>query len=306
MTGLPARLGAPPHVPLVRTGPGAFRVGTDPRRGRLVDDLSPAAVAALDRIAGGPCAVADVLAGAPPGPPRDAVSALLGVLLREGLLVDADRADRVRRARSSALVRVHGEGELAVAVADGLARAGLGGPDARVTSGTVREPDGLARPRTVTGPAGRRAPDLIVLAGSGPHGPVPAGPVEQLLVTLRDGRGLVGPLVLPGRGPCRGCAAPATALPGPATADPHVITATGALAVAQVLAALDGPARGGPPPASFAAELELDPHAGTITVRDVRSRPGCPCARVPFPVPQQRLALTRRARGPSPGGQSGA
>ena len=89
---------------------------------------------------------------------------------------------------------------------------------------------------------------------------------------LRDGVGVVGPLVYPGRTACLGCLdrtrgdldprwpAVAAQLAGRAgAADPAAVTATVGLAVAQAVAAVEGEA--GPPPRS-SATLELDVHAG--------------------------------------------
>lgn len=300
-TGLPRRLWLAPHHALLRTGPHTHRVGAGPRA-RTLDGLSPAAVAALDRLAGGPADVADLLAGAPPGPDRTALAALLGVLLRAGLLTDPDPAARIRRRRASALVEVRGDSSLAVAVVTGLARAGVGhvspqvtgraGPD-DVAAGLPPATAGQQRAavlRTLlddtgleSGAAGRVPPDLVVLAG--PPAPGPDGVVEHLAVTLRNGVGVVGPLVLPGRGPCLRCPDRAGDGPeGPRTAEPHVVSATGALAVGQALAALDGPVRGGDPPASWAAELEIDPDTATISRRPVHVRPGCCCGAVTGPT----------------------
>ncbi|MBP2370731.1 hypothetical protein [Pseudonocardia parietis] len=295
ITGLPPRLALTPHLALVAVGPRAHRIGSGPRA-RVLDDLSPAAAAALDRLTGGACDVGGLLAGAPPGPDRDALAALLCVLLRAGLLTDPDLAARVRRRRESALVEVRGDSALGVAVVAGLARAGVGAVDPRVggragpgdvAAGLAPSDTGRERAaalRTLLDdagaaavPAGRVPPDLVVLAG-GPA-PGPDGAVEHLVVTLRNGLGVVGPLVLPGRGPCLRCPdrAGEVSTPGSRTAESHVVATTGALAVGQVLAALDGPVRGGDPPVSWAAELEIDPDTATITRHAVPARPGCGC-----------------------------
>ncbi|MBN9735734.1 hypothetical protein PP1_011885 [Pseudonocardia sp. P1] len=293
--GLPGRLVLAPHLGAVATGPRTRRIGSG-ARGRVLDDLSPAAVAALDRLADGPCATGDLLAGAPPGPHRSALAGLLGVLWRAGLLADPDAADRVRRHRGTTLVEVRGDSATAVAVVAGLAATGIGQVHPRVTgpvgpddaaAGLPRADLGRARDEALhdllrtagvrTGPPGRVPPDLVVLAGAPEPGP--DGAVEHLVVTLRDGHGVVGPLVLPGRGPCLRCAGAAAGVPGPGprTAEPHVVAATGALAVGQVLAALDGPLLGGAPPASWAAELEIDPATAAITARALHRQPDCPC-----------------------------
>lgn len=295
MTPLPDRLALAPHHGLLATGPGVRRIGAG-ARARVLGDLSPAAVAALDRLAAGSCHTADLLAGAPPGPDRAALAGLLGVLWRARLLTDPGTDDRVRRHRASALVEVRGDSVLAVAVVLGVARAGIGHVHpqvaGRAAAGDVvvglPEPhvgreradalhDLLGAAGVRTGPPGRVPPDLVVLAGAPVPGP--DGAVDHLVVTLRNGRGAIGPLVLPGRGPCLDCLAAAGdgPVPGPRTAEPHAVAATAALAVGQVLAALDGPVRGGPPPASWAAVLELDPDAATIATRPVRVAPDCRC-----------------------------
>lgn len=299
MTGLPPRLAPAAHLTVRPAGPRARRIGTAPPRARLLEELSPAAVAALDRLADGPCATADLT-----GDDDGEVAALLAVLLRAGLLADPDVEDRVRRRRAGTLVEVRGDGPLAVGVVTGLARAGIGLVSARVT-GTTGADDVLAglpvppgRDRAAAlaaalrdagadpAPARRVPADLVVLAG-GTTAP-PDGPVEHLFTAVRDGGGLVGPLVLPGRGPCAACAgAPG---PGPSSAAPHVVVATAALTVGQALAAVDGPVRGGPPPASWGAVLALDPGTATLVTRPGPGRPGCPCATGPASVPPRTAA----------------
>ncbi|BBG00025.1 MULTISPECIES: hypothetical protein [Pseudonocardia] len=312
MSELPRRLALAPHHALVATGPCSRRIGNGPAGARLLDDLSPVATAALDRLAAGPCTVAELQADVPPGRRREALPVLLGVLLRAGLLVDPDLGERVRRRRESALVEVRGDSALAGAVVRGLAGSGIGHVHPRVT-GTVDGADVatglpatdghraralhdlLAAAGVRSGPAGRVPPDLLVLAGA-PEA-VPDDAVVQLVVTLRNGRGVVGPLLLPGGGPCRGCRDGGaegdreigvdTVVPGPRTAEPHVVAATAALAVAQALAALDGPVGGNPPPASWRTELELAADLASIGVHPIPGRPGCPCgaATIPVPVP---------------------
>lgn len=322
MSGLPHRLALAPHHALVATGPHSRRIGTGPGRARLLDDLSPAAATALDRLATGPCAVVDLQDATPPGRQREALPVLLGVLLRAGLLTDPDLGDRLRRRRESALVEVRGDSALAGSVVAGLARSGIGHVHPRVT-GTVGSADVAAgipptdvrRGRALhdllaaagvrSGPPGRVPPDLVVLTGA-PEA-VPPGAVAHLVVTLRNGRGVVGPLFLPGGGPCRRCrdgdpdAELDAVVPGPRTAEPHVVAATGALAVAQVLAVLDGPAGGSPPPASWRTELELAADLAASTVRPLRSRPGCPCGTAAIPMTTPMTTPTARCAPPRTG-----
>lgn len=110
--------------------------------------------------------------------------------------------------------------------------------------------------------------------------------VAHLLVRLRDGAGVVGPLVLPGRTTCLGCldrhrerrepgwAGVAAQLVGrPGHADPACAVATAALAVAQALALLDGEEA----PAALDAVLEVDAGRGAVRRRPWSPHPDCPC-----------------------------
>ena len=105
---------------------------------------------------------------------------------------------------------------------------------------------------------------------------------------LRDGVGVVGPLVYPGRTACLGCLdrtrgdldprwpAVAAQLAGRAgVADPAAVTATVGLAVAQAVAAVE--AVDGGPTAALGATLELDVDAGELRRRTWSAHPECPC-----------------------------
>ncbi|GAA1389599.1 hypothetical protein GCM10009613_28840 [Pseudonocardia kongjuensis] len=319
MSELPRRLALAPHHAIVATGPRTRRIGDGPAGTRVLDDLSPAVAATLDRLGAGPRTVAELQAALPPGR-RAALLVLLGALLRAGLLADPDDGDRMLRRRGSALVEVRGDSALGSAVVAGLARSGVGHVLPRVT-GTVDGADVAAglpagdgrRARALhdllaaagvrSGPAGRVPPDLVVLAGA--RDAAPDSPAVHLVVTLRNGRGVVGPLLLPGGGPCPECRDrdrdPSAALPAPRTGDPHVVAATAALAVAQVLAALDGPAAGSPPPASWRTELELAADLASITARPLRGRPGCPCDAAAIRRTAPMTTPTARCAPPRPG-----
>ena len=135
----------------------------------------------------------------------------------------------------------------------------------------------------------RSRPDLLVLADETPAPSIVAAlrarGLAHLAVRLRDGVGVVGPLVYPGRTACLGCLdrtrgdldprwpAVAAQLAGRAgVADPAAVTATVGLAVAQAVAAVEG----GPAPA-LGATLELDVHAGELRRRTWSAHPECPC-----------------------------
>ncbi|MGB7146872.1 MAG: cyclodehydratase, partial [Mycobacterium sp.] len=123
--------------------------------------------------------------------------------------------------------------------------------------------------------------------------------VAHLAVRVRDGIGLVGPLVVPGVTSCLGCADlhrrdrdaawPAVAAQLRDTvgvADRPTLLATAALALSQVnrvIGAVRGPdteRQQGPdvgPPQALNATLEFDVHAGSIVARQWPKHPLCSC-----------------------------
>jgi bacteriocin biosynthesis cyclodehydratase domain-containing protein len=231
-------------------------------------------------------------------------------------VVDAAHVQRRSGRRAASTVVVEGCGPLAVGLVLGLATAGVGAVHV-VTSGAVLEGDlgtglvdgdrgrdrasataaALARllPGACTGPPRQRTvPDLVVLADAGTPDPVRVAQLHamgtaHLAVRVRDGIGVVGPLVLPGRTTCLGCleiercardpvwAAAAAQLVGvPGRASAACVAATAGLATAQALVALDGPdCMAGPP--VLDATLELDTDAGTIVRRTWTPHPDCRC-----------------------------
>ena len=112
-----------------------------------------------------------------------------------------------------------------------------------------------------------------------------ANGLAHLAVRLRDGVGVVGPLVYPGRTACLGCLdltrgdldprwpAVAAQLAGRGgAADPAAATATVGFAVAQVIAAVEGGNT-----AALSATLEVDVGAGGLRRRTWSAHPDCPC-----------------------------
>ena len=108
----------------------------------------------------------------------------------------------------------------------------------------------------------------------GSRGCTPAA-CAHLPVRMRDGIGVVGPLVLPGRTACLRClelqrcgrdpgwpTRRGAARRAAGRADPAATAATAALGVAQALAALDSTCSGGARPPTCEATLELDATAG--------------------------------------------
>lgn len=251
-----------------------------------------------------------------PSAPVDG-AALLHRLWRAGVLVDAEAARRRSRRLADAVVQVVGDGPLAMGVATGLAAAGVGAVHVEAGGivqagdlGTGHRDADRGRPRaptiaaavrrvapaTRTGPLPQRSqPELAVLTDALVPEPdrlasLLGQGIPHLVTHLRDGAGVVGPLVLPGRSPClrclelhRGATAPewhrvAARLPGrTGRAAPASATATAALATAQALAVLDpGPTA----PPALGATLVVDLATAAITRRGWPAHPRCPCRAV--------------------------
>ncbi len=226
--------------------------------------------------------------------------------------------DAVTRRLAQASIVVSGEGGLAVVVARLLAACGVG-HIAPESSGTVsqadvgigfqwddvgrRRRDAIAtavctvNPTTTTAPMpSDRGPDLLVLADTLAF---PPHLIDQLMgdrqphlpVRFRDGVGVVGPLVLPGRTSCLWCAELhrydldrawprlANQLIGrTGRADPASTQATAALAVGQVLRAVQD---SGEHPPLWNATLEIDVVTGDVTRRTWLPHPRCTCGTPP-------------------------
>ncbi len=335
---LPRTLRLAPHRSLVQRGPSSRLFGLDPRTALVVDDLPPPLASMLDELAAPVDGAGLVARAVRRGADATAAVDLLRRLLDAGALVDAAGPERAARRRAEAVVAVAGDGPLAAGVAAGLAlasvgtvhvAAGRGGPVRATDLGTGLvdadrgrpRPDALldvvrrVAPGARAGPAPPRpAPDVCVLADAAAPDPVRVAAlhlarVAHLPVRLRDGTGVVGPLVLPGRSACLGCLelhrrardpgwpAVAARLTGrEGSGDPAAAAATAALGVAQVLAVLDGgahgpqPAGGGAPrptpperpaPPVLGGTLELDLAAGVLVRRPWAAHPDCTCGAPP-------------------------
>lgn len=216
-------------------------------------------------------------------------------------------------ARAGSAVRIIGNGRLAIAIGTSLAAAGVGRVRLDAT-GTVGPEDigcgytaadiGRRRRHAAAGAIRAAAPDpvhrlprtaaeFVVLADA----PVPdpalvyalqTRRIPHLLVHARGGRGIVGPLVFPGRTSCLRCAdlhragadpswaAVAGQLAGRALpTELACAQATAAFAVGQVLTVLERTA--GSTPATWNGTVEVDPF--DCAVRRVGWPPhgGCDC-----------------------------
>ena len=222
--------------------------------------------------------------------------------------------------RRQAAVVVRGEGRLGVAIAGLLAAAGVGWVDFGAV-GKVRAEDtgtgyldsdvdlprqeagvaaihrSVCTARTGTLPPARK-PDLAVLTdlvvpSPSMIAPLHAEGVPYLLARMRDGTGVVGPLIVPGRTSCPHCmdlqrsdldpAWPRLALQLAGRPQPGELAATQAtagLATAQALQTLDWWLAGGHIPAIWNTSLELDAVAGTVSSRPWEPHPDCRCGAV--------------------------
>lgn len=273
-----------PVMPVLVRPDGAVQVGWDPRRAMLVeppDGLSTAALADLLRAmqsgvtAGELCALAvnrgitDVTA----------MTDLIGSLVDEGLATTTPPRTR------SASIRIHGRGPLSDLLASALRCSGARVRQSRLNHAGVR-------PGTT---------DLVVLSDflvADPHllRELHQARIPHLPVCVRDGTGLVGPLVIPGVTSCLGCADlyrsdrdaawPAVAAQlrdAVGSADRATMLGTAALALSQVdrvIAAVresDDPSRAGDPPPTLDTTLEFDVRTGSTTSRRWSRHPLCEC-----------------------------
>lgn len=271
-----------PAMPVLLRPDGAVQVGWDPRRAVLVRPprgLTAAALAALLRSMQSHTGIAEL----------QQEGARRGLLDGHELtdlieqLIDAGVATArpLRRTVRSASIRVHGRGPLSEVLLDALRCSG-----ARIKHSS--------QPHAGVTPAGA---DLVVLADylvADPrmvrdlHG---AG-IPHLPVRVRDGAGLVGPLVIPGVTSCLGCADlhrsdrdaawPAVAAQLRDTvgsADRATVLATAALALSQVdlvIRAVRGDDVAAPPP-TLNTMLEFDVNTSSIVARRWTRHPRCWC-----------------------------
>lgn len=228
-------------------------------------------------------------------------------------LVRGDGGLPAVRRRTSAQVTVLGGGRVGAALAALLAAAGVGAVDVR-DDGATRPQDvgvGGLRPTDVGRSRGEAArellarrspevdaraqgsPDLVVLAPTGREPleallPFLAGGAPHLVAEVRDGAGVVGPLVLPGSTACLRCLdltradldpdwpALAAQLTMPQRVSPPcdgpLAAAVAAHAALQVLALLDGHV-----PASAGGTLELALPDWRWRRRSWSAHPACGC-----------------------------
>jgi bacteriocin biosynthesis cyclodehydratase domain-containing protein len=317
---LPARLRLRPHRTVLRLGPDARLLGLDPGCAVAVERLPGALATMLDELTDPVDTVALLLRAVERGADPAVAEALLGELMRIGAVIDASILERRDRQRAASTVVIIGDGPLAVGVVLGLVQAEVGTVHTE-TAGSVLAADlgtgyldadrgherGVAtrdavrrvRPDADARAAPRRVlPDLVVLADALAPDPARVARLHvdgtaHLPVRLRDGIGVIGPLVLPGRSACLHClelqrrarapdwptvAAQLSGRRGGAGA--ATTAATAALATAQVVAALDAMSSGGARPPTLETSIELDAAAGVLARRRWNPHSECDCGAV--------------------------
>ncbi|MCV7426724.1 cyclodehydratase [Mycobacterium montefiorense] len=274
-----------PAMPVLLRPDGAVQVGWDPRRAVLVrppGGLAASALAALLRSMRSPVAITELQRQAIERGLSDAdgLAHLVTQLIGAGVVTRGCRQTGGR----AASIRVHGRGPLSDLLMESLRCSG-----ARIAHSS--------QPHAAVS---RAAVDLVVLADylvADPHmvRDLHTQGVAHLAVRVRDGTGLVGPLVIPGVTSCLGCADlhrsdrdaawPAVAAQLRETvgvADRATLLATAALALSQVnrvIAAVRGHDAGHDPgpPQALNATLEFDLNAGAIVTRQWARHPLCSC-----------------------------
>lgn len=275
-----------PARPVLLRPDGAVQIGWDPQRAVLVQPprgLTAAGLAAVLRSMQTPTTAAELrLEAARHGPVDNAeLDTLLHALVDSRVAVREIGSHRRRRAVS---LRVHGRGPLSDLLVESL----------RCSGAVVRR---SSHPHAAVSTTGT---DLVVLSDYLVAEPrllreLHAERVPHLAVRVRDGTGVVGPLVLPGMTSCLGCADlhrrdrdaswPAVAAQlrdTVAHTDHATVLATVALALSQVervIAAVRGMPAGRDldRPATLNATLELDLATGSIMTRHWVRHPLCDC-----------------------------
>lgn len=272
-----------PAMPVLLRPDGQVQIGWDPRRAVLVrppTGLTPGGLAKLLRALGAPMSSEAVrrLADTCGSPDAAAVDGLLAELTAAGVL----RCEGSVPGRRALAIRVHGCGPLSDLLTEGLRCSG-----ARVSHTSRANAAGAAS-----------GVDLVVLADSLAADPrvlrdLHAGSMPHLPVRVRDGAGIVGPLVIPGRTSCLTCADLHRTDRDPAwpalaaqlrevvgVADRPTLLATAALALSQIqqiIAAVRGHPASSAPPATLDATLEVDVASSAITARRWVRHPLCGC-----------------------------
>lgn len=272
--------------PILLRPDDAVQLGWDPRRAVLVrppTGMTQTQLAELLRALQSGTTRDELIAATASFDDAETIDALIESLTDAGLLTALN--SRPARRTRTASIRVHGRGPLSELLASGLRCSG-----AKVRHSTS--------PHTGNVPA---STDLVVLADDQIADPrllqnLHHDGIAHLSVRVRDGAGLVGPLVIPGLTSCLHCAdlhrtdrdaawpAVATQLRGAVgSAGRATILATAGLAMQQVDLVIravghtdgDQPAPEAPP--TLNTTLELDAGGYSIVARRWSRHPDCTC-----------------------------
>ncbi|MEO9220570.1 MAG: cyclodehydratase [Mycobacteriaceae bacterium] len=265
-------------TPLVRSD-GDVQLGWDPDRAVLIRPprgVTGGDLAALLKRADGTASSAALAdAGEAIRLDRRELSDLLDELAEHGLLSWAGPPQLVDRPA----VHVRGRGPLSDAICGALALGGV-----QPTRSTGRMSIRRGRP-----------PLLVVLADDLVVDPclvaeLVGARIAHLSVRLRDGVGMVGPLVLPGRTSCLRCAdlhradhdaewplLAAQLLGRVGHGSAAAVRATAGIALGQIELLCDGHTLGGPPPRTLDATIEVDHHRARLRRRVWSAHPRCGC-----------------------------
>ncbi|MER5453379.1 TOMM precursor leader peptide-binding protein [Micromonospora sp. NPDC002389] len=264
-------------------------------------------------------------------PRRSRLAAEAGALALAAARLPGTPAQVLRR-RLAARVAVTGPGPLGAAVTLALAQAGVGhvqpdltgpvrpvdlvasgiaaGDLGRPLDAAVRATVTRAAPGTSTEPLRRTRPDLVIQLGlDRPAALVAAGHAQRrqphLLVDVREGVPVIGPLVRPPTGPCLRCldlhradrdphwptiAAQIAHTPATPTCATGTVLAATAYTVGEALAQLDGGT-----PETLGGAVEIGP-AGVTRRRHWPPHPRCRCGAY---TEDERQPGRRAAAGPS-------
>lgn len=273
-----------PAMPVLTRPDGVVQVGWDPRRAMLVhppDGLSAAALADLLRAMQSGVSTSDLRALAINRGIVDAsaMTELVAALVEAGLAAASPPQAR------SASIRIHGRGPLSDLLASALRCSGARVRQSRLNHAGIT-------PGTT---------DLVVLSDFLAADPRVLRDLHQartphLPVRVRDGTGLVGPLVIPGVTSCLGCADlyrsdrdaawPAVAAQlrdAVGSADRATMLGTAALALNQVDRVIRAvrespdPRHAGEPPPTLDTTLEFDVRTGSTISRRWSRHPRCEC-----------------------------
>ncbi|WP_228816257.1 hypothetical protein [Nocardia transvalensis] len=266
-----------PRLAVLRRPSGVVQLGWDPERAMVLDPPGWQADTVLEFLR--------LLDGLRSHPQIVWQAARFGVAVADALavLAELDGAGLLVRPHARAAevraVRVHGRGPLSDAIAAGARTLGL-----RPTRS--REYDARS-------PVSAWSADLVVLADAlvpEPHlvNDLVLHRIPHLQVRIRDGRGIVGPLVLPGGTSCLRCAdltrrdldAEWPHLAGQLLgrvghASPATIAATTALVLRELETIMAGRAES--PPQTLDTTLELDPQSHRIERRQWGPHAACGC-----------------------------